>query len=72
MQVQSSAVPATNDDLAWHNNPRQWHQQLARIIDHRFRTFRDLEAFALNAKQAGVSALMLVQIQRTQVSPTFI
>ena len=55
---------------AWsYGATRQWHQQLARIIDHRFRTFKDLEAFALDAKQAGVSALMLVQIQRAQSCP---
>ena len=57
------------DDLAWRNNPKQWHQQLARIVDHRFLNFQTLEKFAIDAKQAGVGALMLVQIQKSAACP---
>ena len=46
-----------------------WHQQLGRIVDHRFSTFDKLEQFAATAKRAGVSALMLVQIQKTEACP---
>lgn len=58
-----------DDDLVWRNDPRQWHQQLARIVDHRFLSFEALEAFAVQAKQAGVSALMLVQVQKSAACP---
>ena len=57
------------DDLVWVNSPRAWHQQLARIIDHRFTDFDTMKSFALDAKKAGVSALMLVQIQKTEACP---
>jgi len=56
-------------DLTWRAAPNAWHQQLARIVDHRFYTFKELQRYALGAKQAGVSALMLVQIQRTESCP---
>jgi hypothetical protein len=36
------ASAAARDDLAWENNPKQWHQQMARIVDHRFTTFDEL------------------------------
>jgi len=58
-----------NQDLLWKEDPRQWHQQLARIIDHRFSTFEEFRAFAQNAKQAGVSALMLVGVQNISQCP---
>ena len=56
-------------DLLWHDAPNAWHQQLARIVDHRFSTFDVLLRFARGAKKAGVSALMLVSIQRTKACP---
>ena len=56
-------------DLVWKNDPRQWHQQLARIVDHRFSTFDAFESYAVKAKKAGASALMLVQIQKTEACP---
>ena len=56
-------------DLVWRDTPNAWHQQLARIVDHRFSTFDELVTFARNAKKAGVSALMLVQIQKTASCP---
>ncbi|KAL1499974.1 hypothetical protein AB1Y20_012653 [Prymnesium parvum] len=62
----SAAIPS---DLAWHDAPNAWHQQLARIVDHRFYTFAALRRFALDARRAGVSALMLVSIQKTRRCP---
>ena len=38
-------------------------------MDHRFTTFDELYTFATDAKKAGVSALMLVQIQKTEACP---
>eukprot|EP01047_Picozoa_sp_COSAG01_P025890 COSAG01_NODE_1651_length_9623_cov_6.232045_1_plen_155_part_00 len=69
-----SAVPTAaawggGDDLAWVNHPSQWHQQAARIVDHRFRSFPELLTFARDAKQAGASVLMLVQVQKTAACP---
>ena len=58
-----------DDDLIWNDALNSWHQRLARIVDHRFSTFDELLTFALNAKKAGVSALMLVQIQKTEACP---
>jgi hypothetical protein len=56
-------------DIAWKDDPSAWHQSLARIVDHRFITFAELLKFARGAKRAGVSALMLVQIQKTEKCP---
>lgn len=56
-------------DLVWEDVPGAWHQSLARIVDHRFSTFDALYKFAIDAKKAGVSALMLVSIQRTRSCP---
>lgn len=56
-------------DLAWRDHPAAWHQQLARIVDHRYSSFRTLRRFAVEAKQAGVSALMLVSVQKTKQCP---
>eukprot|EP00039_Didymoeca_costata_P024595 m.10794 g.10794 ORF g.10794 m.10794 type:complete len:91 (+) comp4319_c0_seq2:121-393(+) len=56
-------------DLEWRETPRAWHQQLSRIVDHRFTTLEALEKFALHAKAAGVSAVMLVQVQKTADCP---
>jgi hypothetical protein len=56
-------------DLVWKNDPRQWHQQVARIVDHRFSTFDAFEEYATKAKQGGAGALMLVQIQKTEACP---
>ena len=58
-----------DDDLLWHDAPGAWHQQAARIVDHRFFNFDTLLAFARNAKKAGVSAIMLVEIQKTAACP---
>ena len=60
---------ASNDGLAFDDNPRAWHQQLARIVDVRFNTFAHFAGFARDAKKAGVSALMLVQPQKTASCP---
>ena len=65
----ASVAPESSPDLPWREVERAWHQQAARIIDHRFTDFATLEAFAKDAKQAGVSALMLVQIQKTESCP---
>ena len=56
-------------DLVWRDDPRQWHQQIARIVDHRFTTFDAMRAFATNAKRAGVSVVMLVQVHKTARCP---
>ena len=56
-------------ELAWYNHPKQWHQQMARVVDHTFTTFADLETFAHAAKRAGVSSLMLVHVQKTDACP---
>ena len=60
---------AIDVDLVWRDDPGAWHQQTARIIDHRFTTFDTMAQFAMNAKKAGVSVLMLVQIQKTSACP---
>ena len=65
----ASAYYVRGDDLIWKENPKAWHQQMARTVDHRFTTFAELEEFALNAKKAGVSNLMLVQVQKTASCP---
>ena len=62
-------LDVADGDLAWREAPGAWHQQLARIVDHRFTTFDELYTFATDAKKAGVSALMLVQIQKTEACP---
>jgi len=56
-------------DLAWNEEPNAWHQQAARIVDHRFTTLPELRVFAMNAKKAGVSVLMLVQLQKSANCP---
>ena len=65
----ATALHADDGDLLWVDAPGAWHQQLARIVDHRFTTFDELYSFATDAKKAGVSALMLVQIQKTEACP---
>ena len=50
------------ESLAWNNTARAWHQQAARIVDHRFSTFTAMQSFARDAKKAGVSILMLVSV----------
>ena len=57
------------DDLVWRADPRAWHQAIARTVDHRFASFDALDAFAREAKRAGVGLLMLVQIQKTTACP---
>ena len=39
------------------------------IIENRFSTFDELYRFAHDAKKAGVSALMLIEIQKTKQCP---
>ncbi len=56
-------------DLVWRDAPGAWHQQVARIVDHRFSDFATLQAFARDQKRAGVGALMLVQVQKTASCP---
>ena len=65
----ADGAPELDSELAWTNDPKQWHQQAARIVDHRFTTFPELLSFARDAKQAGASVLMLVQIQKTEACP---
>eukprot|EP00936_MAST-01D_sp_MAST-1D-sp1_P002167 g2167.t1 len=60
---------ASTDDLRWINNPKQWHQQTARTVDHRFSTLAELRSFAREAKQAGVSTLMLVGVNKISACP---
>lgn len=57
------------DDLVWRDAPHAWHQQAARIVDHRFSTFTAMKSFARDAKKAGVSILMLVSVQKTSKCP---
>lgn len=52
-----ASKPMSDLDLVWRDEPNAWHQQLARIVDHRFSTLDELQRFALAAKRAGVSAL---------------
>ena len=47
----AAAVYTHDADLVFDNAPGAWHQQLARIVDHRFISFDVLNAFALNAKK---------------------
>ena len=63
------ARAANDSDLVWRDNPRAWHQQIARIVDHRFTTFDELARFSRDAKRAGVSVVMLVQVQKTAACP---
>merc|ERR1719327_612680 len=67
--VAGAPLQASEDDLAWKQTPNAWHQQAARIVDHRFSTFAELRTFAMNAKKAGVSVLMLVQLQKSARCP---
>ena len=67
--VAASSNDVSNDDLRWVNNPKQWHQQTARTVDHRFSTLAELRSFARGAKQAGVSTLMLVGVNRIGECP---
>ncbi len=57
-------IYVNGDDLVWKDNPKAWHQQIARTIDHQFSTLEELESFALDAKRAGVSVLMLEKINK--------
>lgn len=56
-------------DLDWKDDPSGWHQELSRIVDHRFTDFDTLADFARDSKQAGVGALMLVDVQKTTACP---
>ena len=57
-------IYVNDNDLVWKDIPKAWHQQIARTIDHQFSTLEELESFALDAKQAGVSVLMLEKINK--------
>ena len=48
----SAPVGFKSDDLTWKQTPQAWHQQAARIADHRFSTFAELRTFAANSKKA--------------------
>ena len=69
LALTATVVAEDSSDLVWQDVPNAWHQQLARIVDHRFSTFDALLRFARGAKKAGVSALMLVSIQKTRACP---
>ena len=69
LTARSPQIVMGDTDLQWRDDPGAWHQQLARIVDHRFTTLDQLELFAAEAKLAGVSALMLVQVQKTAACP---
>ena len=66
---EAAALYEGDRDLVWTDAPGAWHQQLARIVDHRFSTFDELFRFAVDAKRAGAGALMLVEIQKTAECP---
>lgn len=51
--VGSQGAEVNTSDLAWVDSPGAWHQQLARIVDHRFTTFAELKVFLTAAKQVG-------------------
>ena len=46
MDTSLSNSNSLDSDLFWEDYPRAWHQQLARIVDHRFTTFNELRSFA--------------------------
>ena len=48
---------------------RENANKTARTVDHRFSTFAELRAFARGAKQAGVSTLMLVGVNKIGACP---
>ena len=60
---------ANDDDIVWANNPKQWHQQMARTVSHRFQSFDEFKSFARAAKQAGISSLMLVGVNKIASCP---
>ena len=62
-------IAVADEDLRWTNNPKQWHQQTARTVDHRFSTLAELRTFARGSKQAGVSTLMLVGVNQISACP---
>ena len=68
-ELKDTTSTAPIDDLVWRDAPHAWHQQAARIVDHRFSTFTAMKSFARDAKKAGVSILMLVSVQKTSKCP---
>ena len=68
-ELMNTARTAPIDDLVWRDAPHAWHQQAARIVDHRFSTFTAMQSFARDAEKAGVSILMLVSVQKTSKCP---
>jgi len=65
----ASQAYVNGNDLMWRNNPKAWHQQTARTIDHQFTSLKELAAFAKAAKRAGVSTLMLEKINKMDACP---
>ena len=66
---QQRALYEHKADIAWTDNPKSWHQQTARTIDHQFTSFDELATFARAAKKAGVSTLMLEKINKMGSCP---
>ena len=56
-------------DLLWREVPHAWHQQIARIVDHKFHNFSEFAKFSRTAKQAGVSVVNLVNPHKTAACP---
>ena len=56
-------------DLLWREVPHAWHQQIARIVDHKFQNFSEFAKFSRIAKQAGVSVVNLVNPHKTAACP---
>ena len=56
-------------DLLWRDAPHAWHQQIARIVDHKFHNFTEFAKFSRAAKQAGVSVVNLVNPHKTAACP---
>ena len=42
-----------DNDIAWTDAPGAWHQSVARIVDHRFKTFDAMFSFVMAAKKAS-------------------
>ena len=64
----TAAGTSNNTDLVWFDDPSAWHQQLARIVDHRFSTFKELKEFAQKAKVAGLCPFSPAQFRSFSLS----
>jgi len=58
-----------DNDIAWSEDPKAWHQQMARVVDHQYSSFEGLKSAAEAAKKAGVSVLMLVGAHKIDACP---